>query len=119
MEIKNAIIKSTSLSKEDHGILSIWLHLDYGGSGQGFGGYSLYSPNFRPYPNITGHFIWRCLEIAGVESWDKLPGKSIRVEANYEKVIRIGNILKDDWFNPTEEFRKIKEEYDKVLRKGK
>ena len=40
-EIKNAIITGTYLGIEDHGILTFWLYLDYGGSGQGFGGYQL------------------------------------------------------------------------------
>ena len=37
-EIRNAIITSVSLDDADRGMLTGWLHLDYGGSGQGFGG---------------------------------------------------------------------------------
>ena len=38
-EIRNAVIQSTMLGYEDHGILTCFLHLDYSGAGQGFGGY--------------------------------------------------------------------------------
>ncbi len=39
MEIKNAKIEKTTLGFEDHGIMTLFIYLDYGGSGQGFGGY--------------------------------------------------------------------------------
>jgi len=50
METKNAVIKTYA----DHGVLSGWLVLDYGGTGQGFGGYSLYLPkSFRHHELMT------------------------------------------------------------------
>ena len=110
-EIKNALIKSVSMSTADHGVLSAWLHLDYGGCCQGFGGYALYLPKDYKHAmmkgNYAGHFIWRCLEIAGVSEWKDLPGKTIRVKANHSSVEAIGHILKDDWFCPREDFKDI------------
>ena len=47
METKNAVIESVRLTTDDHGCLSAWLMLDYGGSGQGFGGYALYLADRR------------------------------------------------------------------------
>lgn len=44
-EIKNAIIKSARITIDEHEILSAWLDLDFGGSGQSFGGYALYLPS--------------------------------------------------------------------------
>lgn len=81
-EEKNAVIKAATISNDDHGLLSAWLTLDYGGSGQGFGGYALYLPkNFSHHdpsgPNYAGHFIWRVMEVAGVSSWADLPGMTI------------------------------------------
>jgi hypothetical protein len=116
--IKNAIIESVSLDTGDRGLLTAWLHLDYGdGSHQGFGGHVLYLPkSFKHHggPNFAGHFLFRVMEIAGVESWDKLKGKSIRVRFNgtgsgFSSTIEaIGHIVKDDWFDPAEDFETLK-----------
>ena len=111
---KNAIIRSATITSSDHGLLSAWLDLDYGGSGQSFGGYSLYLPaNFKHHdlkgPNYAGHFIWRVMEVAGVEKWSDLVGKTVRVQAEHIKVHAIGHIVKDDWFNPSKDFEKMEE----------
>lgn len=106
MEIKNAIIESASIEIEDHGSLTMWLHLDYGGLNQGFGGYALYLPKSFTYhkrDSIAGHFMYRVLEIAGVTSFNQLAGKTIRVKADWNGVESIGHIVKDDWFCPKEE----------------
>ena len=109
-EIKNAVIESVELTSDDHGVLSAWLFLDYGGSGQGFGGYSLYLPKSFTHHKLAspaGHFIWRCMEVAGVTEWSKLPGKTIRVRGNRVGIEAIGHIVKDDWFCPREDFKDL------------
>lgn len=117
-QIKNAIIEDTTLDMRDHGVLTAWLHLDYGdGSHQGFGGYALYLPKDYKHHSVNGdyagHFIFRCMEITGVEDWAKVKGKSIRVKFEGGpgftcKIIAIGHITKDDWFNPDDDFQKMK-----------
>lgn len=108
-EIKNAIIESVSLDNGDRGLLTAWIHLDYGDGGhQGFGGYALYLP--KDYQNHTllshaGHFIFRCMEIADVSSWDKIKGKSVRVHIEDGRIKGIGHITKKDWFYPESEFK--------------
>lgn len=103
MEIKNAQIKSTTLGIEDHGIMTFYLHLDYGGSGQGAGGYSLDEWSEIEKKRIGApsgcELIRSILEIIGVEKWEDLPGQYIRVKADYGKVYAIGNMLNDNWLD--------------------
>ena len=104
---KNAIIESARLTSEDHGLLSAWLILDYGSTGQGF-----LPKHFTHYdvnaPHYAGHFIWRCMEVAGVTEWSKMPGKTIRARCDNGKVYAIGHIIKDDWFDPSVDFAVMK-----------
>jgi hypothetical protein len=110
VETRNAVIESARITNDDHGLLSAWIALDYGGSGQGFGGYSLYLPKGFTHsdpsgPNYAGHFIWRVMEIAGVSEWSRLAGKTVRARCEHSKVRAIGHIVKDDWFNPSDDFK--------------
>lgn len=111
LEIKNAIIESAIIDTGDRGLLTAWLHMDYGGGGQGFGGFALYLPkdwkHFTNKGDFAGHFIFRCMEIAGVGQWDKMKGKTIRVKCTQGKIEEIGHIIKEDWFNPSKDFDKM------------
>jgi len=117
LEVKNAIIKNAVIDMGDRGLLTAWVHLDYGGTGQGFGGFALYLPksfdnhNNNDNANYAGLFIYRVLEIASVSKWEDLEGSAIRVKCERltgSIIHSIGNILKDDWFNPEKEFEKLK-----------
>jgi len=114
IEVKNAVILGATITNNDQGCLSAWLNLDYGGTGQGFGGYALYLPkSFTRYKrgsSIAGHFIWRVLEIAGVSEWADLVGKTIRVRASHSRAHAIGHITRDNWFEPEREFAELREE---------
>ena len=107
-EIRNAVIAAAKIDMGDRGLLTAWLTLDYGGSGQGFGGHVLYLPksySHHELKSFAGHFIFRCMEIAGVEEWSKLAGKTIRARGNHSGIEAIGHIIKDDWFSPSEDFK--------------
>jgi len=107
IEIKNAVIESAEITTADRGILDCWLSLDFGGAGQGFGGYALYLPrsfSHHQILSVAGHHLFRIMEIAGVEKWSQLKGRTIRVEGSWSKIHRIGHIVKDDWYCPMDDF---------------
>lgn len=111
IETRNAVITSATITNDDHGLLSAWVFLDYGGAGQGFGGYSLYLPKDFTHAdnqaNYAGHFIWRVMEIAGVSEWGQLKGKTVRARCEHSKVHAIGHIVKNDWFDPSKDFKEM------------
>lgn len=83
-----------------------------GGAGQSFGGHVLYlskrHDNYTNKGDFAGHFLFRCMQIAGVERWEDIVGKTIRVKSSHAKVDEIGHIIKDDWFNPDKDFEEMK-----------
>lgn len=94
-ETRNAKITGTFLGFEDHGCFTAFVNLDYGGSGQGFGGYFLNGP-------VCWRWIAGVLETVGVSSWEELKGKHCRADFETAKVHRIGHLLEDRWFDPAE-----------------
>ncbi len=90
--------------------MTCYLQLDYGDVTQGFGDYALDSYDEKSKTRIgTAHgmeFIIQILNIVGVDEWNELVGKYVRVKADRCKVYEIGNIIRDEWFNPEEFFKK-------------
>lgn len=114
--INNAVIESAEITTNERGLLDCWLMLDYGGSGQGFGGFALYLPKSFSHHRLespAGHHIFRIMEVAGVTDWSKLKGRTIRVRTDSESdlggsIEAIGHIVKDDWFCPSEDYSALK-----------
>ena len=107
IEERNARIESTMLGTEGHGIMTAMLTLNYGGAGQGFGGYRLDSP--RGPSAAMGLFVARVLEVVGVETWEALKDKSVRVRADYSHIHALGHYLDDKWFVPKVELARLVE----------
>lgn len=108
--IRNATITDVSLGNGERGLLTAWLTLDYGGTVQSFGGYALYLPKgFKHYGimSTAGHFIYRCMQVAGVSAWEEIPGKTVRVRIENGMAKAIGHITKDDWFDPSADFAEV------------
>ena len=109
---QNAKIISTMLGIENHDILSFYLYLDYGDSGQDAGGYALDAWNPTKEKRIGApksmELIRQIIELVGVEKWEDLPGKHIRVRADNSQVYEIGHYLNDRWLNFTTFFRDTK-----------
>ena len=100
--IYNAKVDSVSLGREDHGIMTSFVTLDYGHSCQGFGGWGLSEP---PYL-----FAWitEVLRVAGADDWKKVPGKYVRAKIESGFVVGIGHITNDEiWFEPRKVFEEI------------
>jgi hypothetical protein len=69
-EMELATIVSTSLGREDHGIFTFMLDLDYGGSGQGAGGYALNDPE------IFGKAVQAIIDFFGSD-WEHIKGRKV------------------------------------------
>jgi hypothetical protein len=104
IQTRNARIVSTQLGAAGSNVMSVWIHLDFGGSGQAFGGLSLdrYDPSTRTRVGTAFgcEFVRRVLEVLKVEDWEQLPGTPVRVRAEHEKVHAIGHFIEDRWFEP-------------------
>lgn len=94
MEIQNAKISGTSIGFDDRGP-SFWVHVDYGGAGQGFGGYRLGGA-------FTDYVLFGILKAVGVDLWENLKGKPVRVKIEDGTIKSIGHFLEDKWFTPSE-----------------
>lgn len=109
--IHNAVIEAATLRIERGFILDSWVHVHYGACGQGFGGFALYlgkTSSNHTIKSPAGHWLYRVMEIAGVEDWQHLKGKAIRVRMVNDRIEAIGHIIKDDWFCPSKDFEQAK-----------
>lgn len=108
----NAVIDRTMLGFEDHGLLTIFLYFDYGGSGQAYGGYVLDGKPTEPHgprtpTDLSGIAIPGLLRAVGVRSWEELKGQHVRVRREkdgFGRVTHVGHFLKDQWFSFEEAF---------------
>ena len=106
--VENALIKSVDLSMADHGCLTLAMTLDGSGWGVVYGGYCLGhgylgadEETFRG--SAAGmEYLLRIMDTVGVERFQDLKGKYVRVATKGwgGQVKIIGNILKDQWFDP-------------------
>lgn len=103
--IRNAKITETKLGREDHGILTFYLAIEWGGAACCVGGYCLdyydRETEKRIYSAKGLEAIANVLETVGVDNWEDLPGKLIRIyeQGRGEPIKRIGNIMEEKWFD--------------------
>lgn len=111
MEIRNAQITGTMLGREDHGIFTFMIDIRFGGSSCGIGGYALdefdASQCCRVFRAESMEAISRILDTVGVDSWEDLKGKYIRIVDNGwgASIDTIGNLMEERWFNIKQFFR--------------
>jgi len=86
VERRIAKVEKAFLGWEDHGILTVWLEVGYGGSGQGVGMRTLDEP-FEEGGKHKGRrgtaygmqFVERVMIACGVREWSKVEGRTIYV----------------------------------------
>ena len=115
MEVRNATIDGTNLGVHhtDHGILSFYIHLNFGNMGQGFGGWVLDTNNpprqdrdldwderqkmpVRLPTTLASSLLLGIHQLFGCD-WEKLKGQSCRAYGNNDKLTALGHFLEDKW----------------------
>lgn len=114
-EIKNARIENVSITMADHGCLTFHLALDGGSWGCCYGGYCI-GHGYLGANEFTAsakglECIMRIMNTVGVERWEDLKGKYIRiVDPGWGGTItKIGHITDDKWFDIKEFFQEGKD----------
>lgn len=105
-EWRFARITRTMLGFEDHGFLTYFLYLDYGGSMQGAGGLTLGTRDRDSNGHLDRH-IKGILSVCGVSEWENLTGRQILALANHGKVFALRSLPTDGnrtfWISPEAE----------------
>lgn len=114
VKIENAKIADTKLG-EDHGCLTANIFLERDGWGCFFGGYCLdhWCAKAGEHHSSDGYgAIIELMKTLEVESWEELKGQYVRVESEDwgGRIIRVGHLLKNQWFSFDEYFAKVKGE---------
>lgn len=93
--VRNAKIVSTFIGREDHGIPTLWIHLEGAGWGQGFGGRDM------RYKDYLKDIMVGVLDTLEVKSWEDLRGVSCRVWVEDGMIVKLGHYLKEHWVDGT------------------
>lgn len=113
--IENGKITGTMLGREEHGILTFYLFIEFDSGVCSYGGYKLDSYDKKAGKRIGAaagmQAIAEILDCVGVTKWEDLTGAFIRCEHQGwgGKIIRIGNLIKDKWFSLEAFFKEAKE----------
>ena len=116
MTIRNAKITGTMLGREDHGIMTFMIFVEFYGAGCGIGGYAIdqydRDTEGRVFSAKGLEAISKILETVGVDTWENLKGQYIRVKDNGlgSTVDEIGNFMEEKWFNIREFFENVSNE---------
>ena len=105
MEIRNAKITKTMLGRENHGIFTFMIHIEFGCSGCAVGCYALdeydTETQTRVFKAESMEIIAKILDVVGVDTWEDLKGQYIRIKDNGwgSTVNEIGNLMEEKWIN--------------------
>jgi hypothetical protein len=94
------------------------LELNLKGVNYTFGGHEVFLSGLHggesadaPY---LGRFLYRCMQICKVDSWDRLKSSKVLVEIRHGKVSAIADVGGNNWFNPAEEFDAMNQEKEQL-----
>lgn len=110
VEVMNAKITNVSMTMRDHGVLTIYLTVEGAGWGCNVGGYVI-GKGYLGAEKFEGsakgvEAMMRIMDTVGVDRWEDLTGKYVRIESEGwgGTIHKIGNIIKDKWFDMKEFF---------------
>jgi len=110
-DIRNALITKATLGIEDHGVLVNYLTLDFGAVQQAFGGYVLGGLKMSAEANYAGAWLMQIFAVTGTTEWSHVVGRPVRARRdNDERIVAIGHIIDDVWFEPAVVFEQMKKE---------
>lgn len=114
--IENALITNVDLSMADHGCFELAMTLEGGGWGVVYGGYCLgkgylgADDDFFSGSAYGMEYLIRIMDTVGVEKFQDLKGKYVRVATKRcDPVKIIGNSIMDKWFDAETFFTDKKE----------
>jgi hypothetical protein len=109
-------IKAVRLYLHERLHVTAELELNVKGINYIFGGHPIFvsgknggAPCDAPY---LGRFLFRCMQICDIESWEQLKSNKVLVDISQGNVVAIGNVTGNRWFNPQAEFEAMEHERD-------
>lgn len=84
------------------------LEINVKGTNFRFGGHDIFTSGARggttgDFPYL-GKFVFRCLEICGVQAWQQIKNCKVLVQIVNRRIIAIGQLTGNKFFNPMMEF---------------
>jgi hypothetical protein len=95
-EIETAQIERTLIGFEDHGIFAVSLSFKGSGWGQGTGCYALGEMD------SLDRFVRGVLGALQVRQWEDLPNTFVRIRRVSDRIVGVGHLMEERWFNITE-----------------
>ena len=101
--VENAIVRSSDLTMEDYGQLTLRMSLEGSGWGVVFGSFTIAfgSLNANKFEGCKegAECLARVLDVVGVSSFNNMEGNVIRVAFKKRTAEMIGNAIEDKWFS--------------------
>ena len=94
------------------------LELNLKGVNYTFGGKDAFLSGMRGGESMDapylGRFLFRCMQVCKVNSWDQLKSSKVLVEIRQGQVVAIADISGQNWFNPSGEFNAMDQEKEQI-----